>query len=131
MKQVVMSSKPGKVIDCCSDKAICTTTVNFIKCHKITYGLVARLVYWQCFKVRLVISFCFAWQLRREIWHYWKVSSNYFSGFKANTFHLFVQKKVFIYITSKIRLDNRLPVDCQILPIDYPYIANILTIAWQ
>ena len=43
IKQFVMSSRPGNVIDCCSDKAICTTTVKFIKCHKITYGLVARL----------------------------------------------------------------------------------------
>ena len=42
IKQLLTSSRPGKLIDCRSDKAICTNTVNFLK-FKITYGLVARL----------------------------------------------------------------------------------------
>jgi len=29
-----MSSRPGKPKDCCSDKAICAKTVNYLKDHK-------------------------------------------------------------------------------------------------
>ena len=36
MKQFVMSYRPGKLIDCCIDKAICTNRVNCLKYHKIT-----------------------------------------------------------------------------------------------
>jgi len=34
MKQLVMSSRPGKPKDCRSDKAICAKTVNYLKDHK-------------------------------------------------------------------------------------------------